>query len=482
MKQGFEGIELFERTFQQQIQKNGEVGELKYLFRKKFGDGPDEWPVEPNRYRLIWMPGCPYANKAVISWKILGLDKVISLGTTGILRSPKGWVFSEDPDEKDPVLGVHYLHDIYTRTYPDYTGRSTVPTIVDTVTGEAANNDHLYIPTYFATAWKAYHKKGAPELYPEELRPEIDELNAWILKRINSGVYTAGFARSQEAYEAGYRDFFEAMDELDKRLEDRRFLFGDYITLSDIHLYVTLVRFFVTYYQLFRVNRSRLQDFKNLWPYARDLYQTEGFRDYTFFDLIKRHYQTSPHLRALFGNVYGIYAKGPDVDVWELPHGREALSGKKEKFLIPGVQGGQGDANDNGLSKVEMLHQAIERAGAARTQGEYENYYQRVFYLLDDLDEQLEKSKFLNGNMLTEADEDLYEILARFDVIYYFDYRLNRNHIKDFKNLWRFVNEIHEISEFKKNTDLGKIKNDYYKGLSDVRNPYHIVPLGGEYL
>lgn len=294
MKPKFEGIELFEKTFKHQIQKNGEVGELKNLFQKKFGDGPDEWPVEPNRYRLIWMPGCPFANKAVITWKILGLDKVISLGTTGILRSPKGWVFSEDPDEKDPVLGVHYLHDIYTRTYPDYTGRSTVPTIVDTVTGEAANNDHLYIPTYFATAWKPYHKKGAPDLYPEELRPEIDQLNAWILKRINWGVYAAGFARTQEAYEVGYREFFEAMDELDRRLEDRRFLFGDYITLSDIHLYVTLVRFFVTYYQLFRVNRNRLQDFKNLWPYARDLYQTEGFRDYTFFELIKQHYQTSP--------------------------------------------------------------------------------------------------------------------------------------------------------------------------------------------
>jgi putative glutathione S-transferase len=328
----FEGIELFERTFRQQIQEDGEIKDLDYLFRRKFGDGEDEWPVERNRYRLVWMPACPFANKAVITWKLLGLDEVISLGTTGVLRTPKGWAFTEDPGEVDPVLGVHYLHDIYTRTYPDYTGRSTVPTIVDTVTGEAANNDHAWIPTYFAAAWKKYHKKNAPELYPQAIQNDIDELNGYILKQVNQGAYDAGFARSQEKYEIAYKRFFEALDLLDKRLENQRFLFGNYITLSDIHLYVTLVRFHVTYYQIFRINRNRLEDFKNLWPYARDLYQTEGFRDYTFFDLIKESYQMSPHLRALFGNEYGICAKGPDISTWEEAHGREALSGIKSKF------------------------------------------------------------------------------------------------------------------------------------------------------
>jgi putative glutathione S-transferase len=332
-KNDYESAALFEKTFQQQFNKDGEIEDLKYLFTKKFGNGEDEWPVEPNRYRLIWMPGCPYANKAVITWKLLGLDQVISLGTTGILRTPKGWVFSEDPGEVDPVLGVHYLHDIYTRTYPDYTGRSTVPTIVDTITGEAVNNDHLYIPTYFATAWEKYHKKNAPNLYPKPLRKEIDELNQYILKRINQGAYEAGFARSQAKYEQGYDHFFEALDAMDQRLSDQRFLFGDFITLSDIHLYVTLVRFYVVYYQTFRLNRNRLEDFKYLWSYARDLYQTEGFREYTKFDLIKKHYQLSPHLRSLFGNKYGLYAKGPDVSLWELPHGRKEYSNQESKFL-----------------------------------------------------------------------------------------------------------------------------------------------------
>lgn len=328
----FEGIELFERTFRHQIKEGGKIEDLKYLFTKKFGDGEDEWPVEAGRYRLIWMPGCPHATKAVITWNLLGLDKVISLGTTGIFRSPNGWVFSEDPGEVDPVLKVHCLHDIYLRSYPDYTGRSTVPTIVDTKTGLAANNDHIYIPKYFCTAWKKFHKSGAPDLYPEELRGDIDELNEWILKRINNGVYESGFARSQEFYEEGYGRFFEAMDIMDGRLKDRRFLFGDYITLSDIFLFVTLSRFQVNYYQLFRANKKRLEDYENLWPYARDLYAVNEIAQYTWLDKIKQHYQLSPHLRALFGNVEGIYAKGPDISGWRKPSGRERLSESESRF------------------------------------------------------------------------------------------------------------------------------------------------------
>ncbi len=330
----FQGIDLFENTFKHQIKDNGEIGDLDYMFKKKFGDEPGQWPVEPDRYRLIWMPGCPHAHKVVITRKLLGLDKVISLGTTGILRTPKGWAFTEDPEELDPVLKIHYLHDIYTRHDPNYTGRSTVPTIVDTFTGQGVNNDHFWIPIYFNTAWKKYHKQDAPDLYPEHLRSEIDELNKFIFKRVNEGVYKCGFARTQDSLNIAYKQFFEAMDFLDKHLENRRFLFGDYITDSDVRLYPTLVRFQVTYYQMFRANRNRLEEFKNLWPYARDLYQTEGFRDTTPFELIKKHYQLSPHLRALWGNVHGIYAKGPEVSGWELPHNRETLSKDVNKFLV----------------------------------------------------------------------------------------------------------------------------------------------------
>lgn len=330
----FEGIELFEKTFSEQIQKTGEVAELKYLFTKKFGDGEDEWPIEADRYRLIWMPGCPHASKVVITWKLLGLDKVISLGTTGVIRSPEGWVFDEDPDGLDPVLKVRCLHDIYLRSYPDYKGRSTVPTIVDTKTGLAANNDHVYMPKYLCCAWKKFHKEGAPDLYPEEVRSEIAELNLWLWRRINFGVYEAGFARSKEIYEKGCVRFFEALDILEKRLADRRFLMGDFITLPDIYLYVTLARFQMNYYQVFRVNKKRLEDYENLWPYARDLYAVDEFAEFTLFDKIKQCYQLSPHLRALFGNVEGIYAKGPDLGGWRKPQERGKLSGHESKFLI----------------------------------------------------------------------------------------------------------------------------------------------------
>ncbi|MBP2651421.1 MAG: putative glutathione S-transferase [Firmicutes bacterium] len=331
----YEGIELFERTFKQQIQSNGEIKTQENLFIKKFGDAPGEWPVVPDRYRLIWMPGCPHAHKVVITRKLLGLEDVISLGTTGIFRTPKGWVFSEDPREVDPVLGIHYLHDVYIKENSDYVGRSTVPIIVDTVTGKGVNNDHFWLSIYLNKDWKKYHKKGAPDLYPIELKEQIDKLNNFIYERINVGVYNCGFARSQAAYEKAYDRFFEAMDFIDLHLADKRFLFGDFITDSDVRLYPSLARFQVTYYQVFRANRNRLEEFKNLWPYARDLYQTSGFKETTHFELIKKHYQVSPHLRPLWGNVYGLVSKGPDLSGWVLPHDREKLSKHGlQKFLI----------------------------------------------------------------------------------------------------------------------------------------------------
>lgn len=340
---GFIGKERFEETFKHQVDKDGKIIQIDYLFKKKFGDGEDEAPIEENRYRIVWMPGCPYANKTVLTWKLLGLDKVISLAQTSIIRSKRGWVFGpedveDDPilgkyENVDPVLGVHYLHDIYLKSYPDYEGRSTVPTIVDVKTGLAVNNDHMFIPTYFARDWKKFHKKGAPDLYPEELREDIDELNDWIWKRINKGAYAAGFAKSQAEYDEGYEKFFEALDIVEQRLKDKRFLFGDFITLSDIHLYVTLIRFYQTYYNVFLVNKKRLDEYPALFAYARDLYSIPEFKEYTRLDLIKKHYQLSTHLRAKFGNEYGIYAIGPDESKWELPNDREKLAKNKSVFL-----------------------------------------------------------------------------------------------------------------------------------------------------
>jgi putative glutathione S-transferase len=334
-----EGIELFEQTFRHQMKADGEIKVQENFFRRKFGTGEGEWPVQADRYRLLWMPACPHAHKVVIAWKLLGLHKVISLGTTGIFRDPKGWVFTEDEGEKDPVLGIHFIKELYDKDAPDgdYKERPTVPIIADTETKRGVNNDHFWIPIYLETAWKPYHKEHAPDLYPEKLREEIDKLNHFIFSRINNGVYDIGFARSQAAYEKAYEAFFKAMDLLDQRLSSRRFLLGDYITDSDIRLYPTLARFDVAYHQVFRANKKRLVDYKNLWAYARDLYQVPEIKENTYFDIYKKHYQLSPHLKPLWGNIHSIVAKGPDVSGWEVPAGREYLSqDPKEKFKFQG--------------------------------------------------------------------------------------------------------------------------------------------------
>ena len=160
----------------------------------------------------------------------------------------------------------------------------------------------------------------------EELREEIDALNDIIFREVNNGVYKAGFARSQEAYEEAYHTVFNRLDWLEERLADRRYLFGDKITESDVRLYVTLARFDVAYHNIFRVNKKRLRDYDNLWAYARDLYQTPGFGNTTDFAAIKKHY----HIDCNPGNIHQIIAKGPDEEAWLLPHGREKLSENKK--------------------------------------------------------------------------------------------------------------------------------------------------------
>ena len=181
----FQSVDLFENTFKKQINKTtGEIEDRKFVFDKHFGEGPDKLPVEADRYRLIWMPGCPHSNKAVITLRLLGLDRVISIGECGVLRDPRGWVFSEDIGEVDPVLKIHYLDDAYLKGDPEFTGRSTVPAIVDVTTGAVAQNDPVNIPKYFARDWKKYHKENAPDLYPEELQNEIDQWSDFINKTI----------------------------------------------------------------------------------------------------------------------------------------------------------------------------------------------------------------------------------------------------------------------------------------------------------
>ncbi|MDT3425020.1 putative glutathione S-transferase [Paenibacillus forsythiae] len=308
--------------FTREIGSSGNFVRQANRFVTPFGAGPDKLPVEAGRYRLLWAPICPWAHRAIIVRKLLGLEDAISVGTANPVRTEQGWEFSLDEGGVDPVLGIRYLPDIYKETDPDHQGRATVPTVVDIKTRKVVNNDYFRLTNDLETAWSPLHKAGAPDLYPERLRGEIDALNDILFHEVNNGVYKAGFARTQEAYEQAYDTLFARLDELEKRLASSRYLLGSFITDSDVRLYVTLARFDIAYYSVFRTNRNRLIDFPHLWGYARDLYQTQGFGDTTDFEAIKRGY----HLGDISSNPYLLLPKGPDVSAWLTPHHRELLA------------------------------------------------------------------------------------------------------------------------------------------------------------
>lgn len=479
----FQKISLFEATFQQQInKKTGNIEERKFVFNQHFGDGENDLPVEPDRYRLIWMAGCPHSNKAVIALRLLGLDRVISIGECGVLRDPRGWVFSEDIGEVDPVLKIHYLDDAYLRGNPDFTGRSTVPAIVDERTGAVVQNEAWDIPKYLVIDWKKYHKKNAPDLYPETLRSEIDEISQFVKHDVNA--YACGFARKQETFDKGYKMFFDALDVLEARLSGQRYLNGDYITLSDLHLYVALIRFHLNYHLVFGVNKKRLEDYPNLWGYVRDIYQTEGFYEYTKLEWIKKHYQLSPHMRAKCGNVYGLIGTGPDNRSLLEPTGREKLSSHPmEKFLY--------EKEERNIFKYEneetvikylndYLLYPIKKAGMATYQNELERWAHNEEDTLKDIDKHLTDNTYLLGEKMTNADVLLYQTLLRHDYIYYYLYKLNFAKSSDFPNIKKYLRNLQQISEIRNSIDIEKEKCENYLNLDDDRNPYHLVFDGPE--
>lgn len=305
-----------------EINQAGAFVRQKNRFDTPFGSEEGQLPVEAGRYRLLWARICPWTHRSIIVRELLGLQDVISVGTAAPVRTDKGWEFSLDPAGVDPVLKIRYLPEIYAATDPSYTGRATVPTVVDVTTGKVVNNDYFRLTNYWETAFKPFHKPDAPDLYPLALREEIDRFNDRLFHDVNNGVYKAGFARSQAAYEKAYDQVFARLDELEERLSHQRYLFGDQITDADIRFYVTLVRFDAAYYPIFKVNRNRIIDFPNIWNYAKDLYQTPGFGDTTDFEAIKQGYQ----LGNLEDNPYQLLTKGPDTTIWEAPHDRDRFN------------------------------------------------------------------------------------------------------------------------------------------------------------
>ena len=298
--------------------------DMRYLSTRITADGRDGYPVEPGRYRLVVSRACPWASRAVITHRLLGLEPVLSLAVCGPTHDARSWTFDLDAGGRDPVLGIERLQEAYFARVPDYPRGITVPAIVEIPTGQVVTNDFDQMTKDLATEWRAYAREGAPDLYPEQLRAEIDDINSVVFRDINNGVYRCGFAGSQESYERAYDRLFDRLDAVSKRLEYQRYLVGNSITEADIRLFTTLVRFDAVYHGHFKCNRQKLTEMPVLWAYARDLFQTPGFGDTVDFDHIKRHYYVVH--RDI--NPTGIVPKGPDLSGWLTPHGREELDGR----------------------------------------------------------------------------------------------------------------------------------------------------------
>ncbi|MFD7934978.1 glutathione S-transferase family protein [Streptomyces sp. NPDC059755] len=287
-------------------------------------DGRDGWPVTAGRYRLVVSRACPWASRAVISRRLLGLEDALPMAIADPVQDDRSWRFTLDPDGRDPVLGIRYLSEAYDRRERDHGDGVSVPAIVDVPSGELVTNDYQQLTLDLATEWTALHRPGAPDLYPDGLRDEIDTVMADVYEDVNNGVYRAGFASEQDEYEQACAGVFRRLELLASRLARQRYLVGDTITEADIRLFTTLVRFDAVYHGHFKCNRWKLTENPVLWAYARDLFQTPGFGDTVDFDHIKRHYY-----RVHTGiNPTRIVPLGPDLADWHASPHREELGGR----------------------------------------------------------------------------------------------------------------------------------------------------------
>ncbi|WP_075215077.1 glutathione S-transferase family protein [Mongoliimonas terrestris] len=283
--------------------------------------GEGGFKAEPGRYHLYVSLACPWAHRTLIVRALKGLEDAISVSVVNWLMGAEGWTFEPGPGVvPDPIHGATRLHQVYTAARSDYTGRVTVPVLWDRRTGTIVSNESADIIRMLGAAFDGIG--AAPgDFYPPDLRGDIDALNARIYDRVNNGVYKAGFATTQAAYEEAVYPLFETLDFLDAHLADRRYLCGDRLTEADIRLFTTLVRFDAVYVGHFKCNLRTLREYPALSAYARDLYQTPGVAGTVDFAHIKGHYYES-HGTI---NPTGIVPAGP-IEDWHAPHGREALS------------------------------------------------------------------------------------------------------------------------------------------------------------
>jgi putative glutathione S-transferase len=276
--------------------------------------GEGGYVAETGRYHLYVAVGCPWAHRTMIVRKLKKLEGAISLSSVAARRSTEGWAFERDGAHADPLFGHEHLHQVYTRGHPDYTGRVTVPVLWDKATGTIVNNESSEIIRMLNGAFDRW--ASGPDLYPLAMRADIERWNARIYETVNNGVYRAGFARTQAAYEEAFDALFATLDAIDEQLGRTRYLCGDQMTEADWRLFPTLVRFDVAYVGAFKCNKRRIVDYSNIWPYLRELYQVPGVAETVDLETYKRGYYTLSER-----NPSGIIPKGPLIDL-ALPHGR----------------------------------------------------------------------------------------------------------------------------------------------------------------
>jgi putative glutathione S-transferase len=279
--------------------------------------GEGGFQAAPRRYHLYVSYACPWAHRTLIFRKLKGLEQVISVSVVHPLMPAESWVFGDYPGATpDHVHGFGKLHQLYEQSAPGFDGLVTVPVLYDKQRQVIVNNESSEIIRMFNRAFDQWGRTDI-DFYPEQLRSEIDEINAVVYENVNNGVYRAGFAGTQSAYETAFDRLFETLDELETRLSAQRYLVGDSLTEADWRLFTTLVRFDAVYHGHFKCNRQRLVDYPNLWAYTRELYQMPGVSETVNMDHIKLHYYGSH--RGI--NPTGIVPKGPELDFWA-PHGR----------------------------------------------------------------------------------------------------------------------------------------------------------------
>jgi glutathionyl-hydroquinone reductase len=282
--------------------------------------GDAGFKAEAGRYHLYVAINCPWAHRTIIYRKLKNLENVISMSFAKPVRGAEGWIFENGSEEnKEHLFGKTYLHEVYTKSHSDYTGRVSVPMLWDKKQGCMVSNESSEIIRMLNTAFNEF-TNDTTDYYPEELREEIDTINDVVYKKINNGVYKTGYARTQEAYEESVVPLFDTLDMLDDRLSSQRYLVSDRLTEADWRLFPTLIRFDAAYVGAFKCNVRQIKEYPHLAGYTRELFQVPGIADTVNIDAYKTGYYHKNKDR----NPFGIVPIGPDVD-FDAPHERDAL-------------------------------------------------------------------------------------------------------------------------------------------------------------